>query len=122
MSSLGRLKSVIKPLAETEVGSGEDQPSRDKLIHVQPYKWCPDLDSLKPDRGFFITMPTDIMQIEEAQALRRKWKEQGDEPCQHPSIDKEYYRGMHTMEYVCMICGEEFSIDEKRAIEQNRSK
>lgn len=35
--NLGHPKnSVIKPLAKTEVGSGEDQPSRDKLIHVQP--------------------------------------------------------------------------------------
>lgn len=59
-----------KILAETETGSAEEQPVRDKLIHVQPYVITsnridslkppttilvrPDLDSSKPDRGIFL--------------------------------------------------------------------
>ena len=58
------------------------------------------------------------MQIEEAKSLRQKWEQQGDQLCKHLQIDKEYYRGTHTMDYVCTVCGKEFSLMEKKAIAQ----
>lgn len=45
------LPGSVKPLAETETGSAEEQPVRDRLIHVQPC--VPRIDSLKPSGAFF---------------------------------------------------------------------
>jgi DNA-directed RNA polymerase subunit RPC12/RpoP len=45
------------------------------------------------------------MQGENAAMLRREWD---DKLCTHPDIDKEYYKSMHTGEYVCTTCGEDF--------------
>jgi hypothetical protein len=59
------------------------------------------------------------MQVEEAKTLRERWREQGDQHCSHLKIVKEYYRGTHTMDYVCTDCGKEFSLTEKKDIEQN---
>ena len=53
--SLKRL--LLKILAETEVGSAEEQPARDRLMHVLTVRSRPDLDSSKPDRGFFCGPP-----------------------------------------------------------------
>ncbi len=47
------------------------------------------------------------MQMSEAAELRRKWKEKnGNAICSHPDIEKEYYLGSHTGDYVCTTCGE----------------
>ncbi len=43
------------------------------------------------------------MQSEEAARRRKEW---GDEPCPHPSLEKEYMGGMATGDYVCTTCGE----------------
>jgi hypothetical protein len=59
--------------------------------------------------------------MSDATALRKKWEEEGNKPCIHPEITKEYYLGAHTMDYVCAVCGEEFSLDQKKSIEQNRA-
>lgn len=42
------------------------------------------------------------MQSSEASELRKKW---GDKPCDHKHIDKEYYAGSATGDYVCTQCG-----------------
>ncbi|MDT3417203.1 hypothetical protein QO009_003098 [Brevibacillus aydinogluensis] len=42
------------------------------------------------------------MQMEDAARLREKW---GDKPCDHPYLDKEYYLGGQTGDYVCIQCG-----------------
>ena len=42
------------------------------------------------------------MQSSEAIKLREKW---GDKPCDHESLDKEYYLGSATGDYVCKQCG-----------------
>jgi hypothetical protein len=42
------------------------------------------------------------MQYEEARELERKW---GDKPCDHPHLEKEYYLGASTGDYVCTRCG-----------------
>lgn len=60
------------------------------------------------------------MQTSESKALRKRWEEEGNKICEHPHITKEYYLGTHTMDYVCTVCGKEFSLEEKRVIEKNR--
>ena len=42
------------------------------------------------------------MKTTEAEALRERW---GDEPCDHPSLEKEYELGSATGDYVCTKCG-----------------
>ena len=42
------------------------------------------------------------MQIKEAVALRKRW---GNQPCNHPVLDKEYDLGISTGDYVCTTCG-----------------
>lgn len=51
------------------------------------------------------------MQHAEAQKLRKSW---GDKPCDHKHIEKEYYLGSDTMDYVCTTCGREFTREEKK--------
>jgi len=43
------------------------------------------------------------MQAEKAAELRKRW---GKKPCVHPALDKEYYLGSATGDYVCTQCGE----------------
>ncbi len=43
------------------------------------------------------------MQDTKAAELRKNW---GDEPCDHPHLEKEYHLGMDTGDYVCTTCGE----------------
>ena len=43
------------------------------------------------------------MQAEKAAELRTIW---GKKPCDHPALDKEYYLGSATGDYVCTQCGE----------------
>lgn len=44
-----------------------------------------------------------MMQIDEAERRRESW---GGKPCRHPRLDKEYYLGSATGDYVCTTCGE----------------
>jgi len=47
------------------------------------------------------------MQEREAAYLREKWGlEHKGEKCDHRDLDKEYYLGAATGDYVCTICGE----------------
>ena len=43
------------------------------------------------------------MQSERAKELQRTW---GDQPCDHPHLEKEYELGSATGDYVCTRCGE----------------
>lgn len=47
------------------------------------------------------------MQLKEAQKIRKQW---GDKPCtlENHSLEKEYYLGSDTGDYVCTICGRSF--------------
>jgi hypothetical protein len=47
-----------------------------------------------------------FVQYNEAAELRRKWKEKGNTLCTHPDIEREYYLGSDTGDYVCTTCGE----------------
>ncbi len=43
------------------------------------------------------------MQTDEAERMRKEW---ADKPCKHPKLEKEYYLGSATGDYVCTTCGE----------------
>lgn len=45
------------------------------------------------------------MQHDKALELQRKW---GNKPCSHSNLEKEYYLGSQTGDYVCTQCGEAF--------------
>ena len=45
------------------------------------------------------------IKMKEANELRKRWKEMGDKPCDHPSKEKEYHLGSATGDYVCTQCG-----------------
>jgi hypothetical protein len=49
------------------------------------------------------------MQTEEAKQLRQFW---GDRLCDHPQLDKEYFKTIMTGHYFCVQCGKEFRYEE----------
>ena len=57
------------------------------------------------------------MQAAKARELRKEW---GDKPCDHPDVDKEYYLGAQTGDYVCTQCGKEFSRGDYEGVTENR--
>lgn len=59
------------------------------------------------------------MQHLDAKKLREEW---GNKPCEHPHLEKEYYLGSDTMDFVCSTCGEEFTRAEKEKLEADRNK
>lgn len=52
------------------------------------------------------------MQADEAKRLRDRWVRKGNPPCEHLELDKEYYLGAQSGDYVCMTCGQCFREDE----------
>jgi hypothetical protein len=42
------------------------------------------------------------MQSKTALQLKKSW---GNKPCEHPEIEKEYYLGSATGDYICIQCG-----------------
>lgn len=46
------------------------------------------------------------MQAKEAEELRKEW---GEKPCSHDHVEREYYLGAHTGDYVCTTCGRDFT-------------
>ena len=60
------------------------------------------------------------IQMKEALELRKRWKEIGNKPCDHPGeLVKEYDLGTATGDYVCSKCGEPFWNGEKEKPTQN---
>jgi uncharacterized Zn finger protein (UPF0148 family) len=55
------------------------------------------------------------MQARDAAGLRREW---GEKPCNHDHTEKEYHLGMHTGDYVCTMCGRDFTSMEE--VERDR--
>ena len=47
--------------------------------------------------------------MDKAEYLRSIW---GDKPCDHPTLDKEYYLGAQTGDYVCETCGACFNLEQ----------
>lgn len=46
----------------------------------------------------------------------------GDIPCDHPHLEKEYYTGAFLTNYVCSLCGKEFTIAQKLEMDMERKK
>ena len=55
------------------------------------------------------------MEYYAAQKVKESW---GDKPCDHPSLEKEYYVGAFLINYVCTQCGREFSIADKLQMDE----
>ena len=45
------------------------------------------------------------MQHDRANKIRRKWEEDGHQPCGHGRYEREYFLGADTGDYVCLDCG-----------------
>jgi hypothetical protein len=58
------------------------------------------------------------MQNSKAQEIREKW---GEEQYSHPFLEKEYYLGANTLDFICSVCGQEFTKEEKEKIERGRN-
>lgn len=59
------------------------------------------------------------MGIERAKRLKKEWesklKKDPELKCTHSNgLEKEYYFGMQTGDYICPICGETFTLEEKK--------
>ncbi|HAM10892.1 MAG: hypothetical protein A2X05_18870 [Bacteroidetes bacterium GWE2_41_25] len=52
-----------------------------------------------------------------AQIIKDTW---GNKPCDHPHIEREYYSGAFLTNYVCVLCGKEFTIAQKLEIDEER--
>jgi len=59
------------------------------------------------------------MQYDDAQ---RKRQYQGNEDCEHPDYDKEYYLGAQTGDYVCTSCGAVLDAADRAEIDQRQAK
>jgi hypothetical protein len=49
------------------------------------------------------------MEMSEAYRRQREW---GEKSCGHPCVEREYYLGSHTGDYVCTVCGKVVEPDE----------
>ncbi len=47
------------------------------------------------------------MEYFKARKLREEW---GAKPCDHSTIEREYYADTFTLDYVCRQCGTEFNL------------
>jgi hypothetical protein len=57
------------------------------------------------------------MQRKKALALRQAW---GDQPCNHPTLAREYDQGERTGGYLCAQCGATISFRERAELLASR--
>lgn len=57
------------------------------------------------------------MEYNVAQKVKETW---GKKPCDHPTLEKEYYVGAFLVNWICVKCGKEFTISEKLSMDQER--
>jgi hypothetical protein len=50
------------------------------------------------------------MEYNAVQNVKETW---GNKPCNHPTLEKEFYVGAFLINWVCTQCGKEFTIAEK---------
>jgi hypothetical protein len=60
------------------------------------------------------------MQMEKATVLRDEWAANGDPPCSHPTIDKEYHLGSDTGDVICTTCGRVWPSNDPSRPDRNR--
>ena len=65
----------------------------------------------------FVSFGDDIFSLEKAIGF-------GDNPCDHPHLEKVYYNGAFLINYACTLCGKDFTIAQKMEIDEmiNREK
>ncbi|MBS1506051.1 MAG: hypothetical protein JSS79_05335 [Bacteroidetes bacterium] len=61
------------------------------------------------------------MQFDKAMKLKRDAKARNLK-CTHPELDKEYYLGSSTGDWVCTTCGESFSEQERDELFEAKAK
>jgi hypothetical protein len=59
------------------------------------------------------------MEYYAAQKVKDAW---GKKPCDHIHLEKEYYVGAYLVNWVCTMCGKEFSISDKLEMDQTRKR
>lgn len=59
------------------------------------------------------------MEYNVVQKLKDSW---GNNPCDHPGLEKEYYAGAFLVSYVCVQCGKEFTIPQKLEMDEERKR
>ena len=59
------------------------------------------------------------MEYTTAQKVKESW---GKKPCDHPTLEKEYYAGAFLINYICTQCGKEFTIAQKFEMDEVRKK
>ncbi len=59
------------------------------------------------------------MEYIEAQKLKEAW---GKKPCDHTTLEKEYYVGAFLTNWVCTQCGKEFTISQKLGMDEIRKR
>jgi hypothetical protein len=57
------------------------------------------------------------MEYLDAQKLKETW---GKKPCDHPLLEKEYYVGAFLINYVCTLCGKEFTLAQKYEMDESQ--
>lgn len=57
------------------------------------------------------------MEYYHAQKLKEEW---GIKPCDHPRFEKVFYTGAFLINYACTVCGADFTISQKLAIDEVR--
>lgn len=57
------------------------------------------------------------MQYDRAKDISDNW---GNKPCDHPNIEKEYYLGSQTGDFICSQCGKVFSNREQWELERRK--
>ena len=66
------------------------------------------------------------IQFEKRKEIVARWeKKKKQNPhlrCEQPNIEKEYYFGSPTGDYLCLECGDAFMEEEKDQLEQQRNK
>ena len=67
-------------------------------------------------------MPVQFEKRREIVARWEKKKKQNPQlRCEHPNIEKEYYFGSPTGDYLCTKCGDAFMEEEKEQLQQYRT-
>lgn len=61
-----------------------------------------------------------MVQMNQVARIRRQWEQAGRPACAHKELDREYYLGSNTGDYVCVTCGETFSGAEADAMRSAR--
>jgi hypothetical protein len=52
-----------------------------------------------------------MVQMDDVRHIRDRWEAAGSQSCEHQDVEKEYYLGSQTGDFVCTRCGKTFGSD-----------